>query len=133
ILQTLVIDSTNVRLMQLQANKIDEQQNDIQKQQDLIEKQQAIYNSQTTLLNITAAALLLVIILGIVALFAWRKNRIINRQLTSSNEEILLQRNQLIVMTAKATEATHAKLNIFTSISHELRIQLTLHLGQLVS
>ena len=131
ILQTLVIDSTNVRLMQLQANKIDEQQNDIEKQQALLEAQRTIYNSQTTLLNITAAALVLVLVLGVIVLFAWRNNRKINRQLSASNNEILLQRNQLIEMTAKAKEATDAKFNFFTNISHELRTPLTLILAPL--
>jgi len=131
ILQTLVIDSTNVRLMQLQANKIDEQQKDIEKQQALLEAQQAIYNSQTTLLNIAVTALVLVLILGIIVLIAWRNNRIINQQLSASNNEILLQRNQLIEMTAKAKEATEAKFNFFTNISHELRTPLTLILGPL--
>lgn len=131
ILQTLVIDSTNVRLMQLQANKIDEQQKDIERQQSLLEAQLAIYKSQTTLLNITFDAFILVLVLGIIALLAWRNNIKINRRLSASNNEILLQRNQLIEMTAKAKEATDANFNFFTNISHELRTPLTLILGPL--
>jgi signal transduction histidine kinase/DNA-binding response OmpR family regulator len=131
ILQTLVIDSTNVRPMQLQANKIDEQQKDIERQQALLETQQAVYNSQTTLLNITFDAFILVLVLGIIALLAWRNNIKINRRLSVSNNEILLQRNQLIDMTAKAKEATDTNFNFFTNISHELRTPLTLILGPL--
>lgn len=131
ILQTLVIDSTNVRPMQLQTNKIDEQQKDIERQQGLLETQQAIYKSQTTLLNITFDAFVLVLALGIIALLAWRNNIKINRRLSASNKEILLQRNQLIEMTAKAKEAADANFNFFTNISHELRTPLTLILGPL--
>ncbi len=131
ILQTLVIDSTNVRPMQLQANKIDEQQKDIERQQALLETQQVVYNSQTTLLNITFDAFILVLALGIIALLAWRNNIKINRRLSASNNEILLQRNQLIEMTAKAKEATDTNFNFFTNISHELRTPLTLILGPL--
>lgn len=131
ILQTLVIDSTNVRPLLLQADKINEQQKDIEKQQALLLRQQAIYRSQTILLNIAVAALVLVLVLGVIVLFAWRNNRRINRHLFASNQEILLQRNQLVEMTAKANEATDAKFNFFTNISHELRTPLTLILGPL--
>lgn len=125
-LQTLVIDSTNVRPMLLQSNKIDEQQKDIEKQQQLLEEQRLIYKGQTTFLYITSTALILALILGIIVLIAWRNNRRINRRLSASNAEILSQRNQLVEMTAKAKEATDAKFNFFTNISHELRTPLTL-------
>ncbi len=131
ILQTLVIDSTNVRLMQLQAHKIDEQQKDIEKQQVLLEEQRTIYRGQTTFLYITVAALIVALLLGIIVLIAWRNNRRINRRLSASNAEILSQRNQLVEMTAKAKEASDAKFNFFTNISHELRTPLTLILGPL--
>lgn len=131
ILQTLVIDSTNVRSLLLQAEKINTQQKDIEKQQSLLERQRAIYKSQTILLEVTISALILVLVLGIITLLSLRHNRRINKRLSASNEEILLQRNQVVEMTAKAREATEAKLNFFTNISHELRTPLTLILGPL--
>jgi signal transduction histidine kinase/DNA-binding response OmpR family regulator len=126
ILPTLVIDSTNVQLMQMQWDKISSQQKDIEKQQGLLEEQQKIYNSQRVILNITVITMVFAIIFGGLAFFSLNENRKINKSLEAKNEEILSQRNQLIEMSAKAEVATEAKLNFFTNISHEFRTPLTL-------
>lgn len=131
ILPTVVIDSTNVRIMKLQTDKINLQQKDIEKQQAVLQEQLRIYNNQRSLLYLTITALVLALILGSIAFFSFRNNRRINRRLAAKNEEILLQRNQLIEMTAQAKEATDAKFNFFTNISHEFRTPLTLILGPL--
>jgi signal transduction histidine kinase/DNA-binding response OmpR family regulator len=130
-LQTLVIDRTNVRLMKLQTDKINSQQKDIEKQQDILAEQQKIYNSQRSLLNILIAALLLLIIMGSIAVYALRNNRRKNKILAAQNNEISDQRNKLIEMTATAKEATEAKFNFFTNISHEFKTPLTLIIGPL--
>ena len=131
ILPTVVIDSTNVRIMKLQTDRLNAQTSDIEKQYNLLQEQQRIYHNQRNLLYIAIAGLLTALVLGSIVFFALRKNRIINRRLAGQNEEISLQRNQLIEMTAKAKEATDAKFNFFTNISHELRTPLTLILGPL--
>jgi len=131
ILPTVVIDSTNVRIMKLQADKIDNQQADIEKQSNLLKEQQRIYHNQRNLLYVAIIGLILALTLGGIAFYSLRSNRKINERLASQNEEILLQRNQLIEMTEKAREATNAKFNFFTNISHEFRTPLTLMLGPL--
>ncbi|MGF7230487.1 substrate-binding domain-containing protein, partial [Arachidicoccus sp.] len=130
-LQTFVIDSSNVRSLRLQAEKIHSQQNDIEKQQSLLEKQQHIYRSQSILLNIFIIALILVIILGCITYFILRKNRKINIKLAAKNNEIMIQRNKLLEMAEKTQELTEAKFLFFTNISHEFRTPLTLILGPL--
>ena len=132
-LQTLVIDSTNVRLMKLQTDKINSQQKDIEKQAEILNQQVKIYNSQKTMLNATVAALVLIFLLGSITFYSWRNNRKTNRRLAAQNEEILLQKNQLLEMSAVAKEANEAKLNFFTNISHEFRTPLSLILGPLES
>jgi signal transduction histidine kinase/AraC-like DNA-binding protein/AmiR/NasT family two-component response regulator/cellobiose-specific phosphotransferase system component IIB len=131
ILPTVVIDSTNVRIMKLQTDKIDAQQQDIEKQEALLQEQQRIYHNQRNLLFSTIIGLVLAITLGSIAFFSLRNNRKINRSLAAKNEEVLQQRNQLMEMTAMAKEATEAKFNFFTNISHELRTPLTLILAPL--
>ncbi|HEY4110839.1 hybrid sensor histidine kinase/response regulator transcription factor [Puia sp.] len=131
IMPTVVIDSTNVRVMKQQTDRINDQTHDIEKQYALLQEQRRIYHNQRNLLYIAITALGLTLILGGIAFFALRNNRRINRRLAGQNEKILTQRNQLIEMTARAKEATDAKFNFFTNISHEFRTPLTLILGPL--
>jgi signal transduction histidine kinase/DNA-binding response OmpR family regulator len=126
ILQSLVIDSTNVQLMQMQWSKINGQQKDIEKQQALLAEQEQVYNSQQEVLNIIVITLVLAIVFGGLAFYFLMENRKINKSLEAKNNEILEQRNQLIEISAKAEVATEAKLNFFTNISHEFRTPLTL-------
>ena len=131
ILQSLVIDSNDVKLMQMQWNKIKSQQKDIEKQQSLLADQEAIYKSQQIVLDIIVITLVLAIIFGGLAFYWLMENRKINNSLETKNNEILSQRNQLIEMSAKAEAATEARLNFFTNVSHEFRTPLTLILAPL--
>ena len=131
ILPTVVIDSTNVRIMKLQTDRINDQQKDIEKQSDLLQEQQKIYHTQSNLLYLAITALVLALILGGIAFFSLKINKKINIRLAGQNEEIILKRNELLNMTNKAKEATDAKFNFFTNISHEFRTPLTLILGPL--
>jgi len=129
ILQSVVIDSTNVQLMKLQWSKINSQQKDIERQQSLLEEQRQVYNSQQIVLNIIVITLVLAIVFGGLAFYSLMENRKINKSLEAKNVEILTQRNQLIEMSVKAQAATEAKFNFFTNISHEFRTPLTLILS----
>lgn len=131
ILQSLVIDSTNVDLMKLQWNKFSSQQKDIERQGTLLEEQKVLFKNQQIVLNVTVVTLVLSVVFGGLALYALRENRKINKDLEANNMEILDQRNQLIAMSGKAEAATEAKLNFFTNMSHEFRTPLTLILSPL--
>ncbi|HKG04844.1 MAG TPA: ATP-binding protein, partial [Pedobacter sp.] len=131
ILQSLVIDSTNVELMKLQWARISGQQKDIERQQILLADQFRIYENQRLVLNFIVITLVLAVVFGGLAFHALLENRKINKSLEHKNQEILDQRNQLIEMSEKAEAATEAKLNFFTNISHEFRTPLTLILSPL--
>ena len=130
-LLTTVIDSTNVRIMQLQNDKMIAQQRDIDRRQQMIEQQAAITHNQSIIIYTVSISLALALILGLISFFSLQENKKINTQLALQNEEILNQRNQLIELSKKAHEASEAKITFFTNISHEFRTPLTLILAPL--
>ncbi|MEO5893615.1 MAG: substrate-binding domain-containing protein [Ferruginibacter sp.] len=130
-LMTSVIDSSNVRIMKLQNNKIIEQQKNIDRTQEEIEKKEIITNSQANIIYTISISLALALILGLILFYYLRENKKITARLALQNEQILSQRNQLIEFARQAKEATDAKINFFTNISHEFRTPLTLILGPL--
>lgn len=129
ILQTLVVDSTNVQMMKLQNEKIGSQQKDIEQQAGMINEQKRIYNNQRTFVYILVCSLGLAIFLGSLLFYSRRLNKKINNKLAHQNEEISRNSEKLIEMSAKAEAAHEAKLNFFTNISHEFRTPLTLITG----
>ncbi|NTD99215.1 substrate-binding domain-containing protein [Agrobacterium tumefaciens] len=131
ILQSLVIDSSLVQLMKLQWAKVSSQQRDIERQQTMLSDQLRIYDNQKLVLNFIVITLVLAVIFGGLAFFSLLENRKINKSLEQKNVQILDQRNKLIDASAKIEEATEAKLNFFTNISHEFRTPLTLILSPL--
>jgi signal transduction histidine kinase/DNA-binding response OmpR family regulator len=131
ILNTIVVDSTNVRVMKMQTDRIISQHADIERQQAKLDEQIRAYKDQKTFNNILITAFILVFVLGGIVFISWRKNRRITEKLKHQNIEISDQKNQLVEMSIKAEEAHHAKLNFFTNISHEFRTPLTLILAPL--
>ena len=131
LLQTTVLDSTNVRVMELQASKIGSQQQQIERQQSRLYEQVRIYNDQQTYLYILVGLLALAVGLGGLSLYSLNENRKKNRMLRRQNEEISDQKNRLEEMSARAQAANDARVNFFTNISHEFRTPLTLILGPL--
>ena len=130
-LQTVIIDSTNVRLMTLQADKINSQQADIERQQEKINDQVKIYRNQRATLFVIVIILVITLLLGGIAFYSLRENKKINRRLEQSNAEIMLHQQQLIEMSELAQAANDAKLKFFTNLSHEFRTPLTLILSPL--
>lgn len=131
ILQTTVLDSTNVHIMQLQASKVIDQQQSIERQNQMLQDQSRIFRNQQIILNILVLSLALVLISGGFAFYSLRQNRKINKKLQLQNLEILDQKDKLQEMSEKAQAANEAKVNFFTNISHEFRTPLTLILGPL--
>lgn len=130
-LMTTIIDSSNVRIMKLQTEKLLAQQKDIDRRQKRIEQQEIISRNQTTVIYVVSISLALALIFGAILFYYLKENRKINQKLALQNEEILHQKNQLEVMSAKAKAANEARVNFFTNISHEFRTPLTLILGPL--
>ena len=126
-----VIDSTNVRVMRLQDEKLAALQSDIERGQKKIKEQEIITNNQTDIIYAISVSLALALIFGFILFYYLRENKKITKRLALKNEEILKQSEQLIELGKKANEANEARIQFFTKLSHELRTPLTLILAPL--
>lgn len=126
ILKTSVIDAGNAALLNLQYEKIDDQQQDIDRQQELLSDQRKIYNDQKMTLNILVTSLVLAIVFGGIAIIALKSNWEKNKRLERNNDEIIKQQKQLIEMSNQIKTTADARSNFFTKISHEFKTPLTL-------
>ncbi|REA57161.1 histidine kinase [Dyadobacter luteus] len=128
-LQITTIDSTNVRIMKLQSEKVAAQQLDIERRQKKIEEQRAISENQNVIIWTVSITLALALIFGAISFYSLRENRKINKRLELQNHEISDQKNQIEQLAQSAEIENEAKLKFFTNISHEFRTPLTLILA----
>lgn len=130
-LESTIIDSTNVKILQQQSRKVIEQQLDIDKRQNRIEQQINISKNQTNIILAISITLAFTLILSSIFYYLFKENKKISKKLMAQKDEISEQRNKLVILVEQVKEATEAKFNFFTNISHELRTPLTLILGPL--
>lgn len=126
LLKTIMVDSSNIVMLQQQISKINSQQKNIVRQQQLIEKQTKTFNTQRNLIIFLLASLSLLVALAGLLLYLRKKIVAANKILQVQNDEITAQSNQIIEMADKARQANEEKLNFFTNISHEIKTPLTL-------
>ncbi len=125
-LNTVVIDSVNVDLMQNQFNKLVEQQNDIERQQLVIDEQVKAYQSQNTLVKLMIGLLVLLLALALWSIYSAIKINRSKRKLELINEKIKTQRNQIKKFANQLKVSNESKINFFTALSHEFKTPLTL-------
>lgn len=121
-----LIDSSNVRIMKLQNEKVIEQQTDIEKQSLRIGELTCTYTSQKNTLYLTLASLMVVMLLGSWALYLYRFKQAAYRTLERQNGEILDQKDKIETVSAQARLATEEKLRFYSYISHEFNTPLSL-------
>ena len=84
-LVTTIIDSSNVRIMKLQSQKMISQQKEIEQRQLLINKQLKITQNQSAVIFLILLALGITILLGGILFYYLRENKKINKRLEKQN------------------------------------------------
>lgn len=136
ILQTAAIDSTNARVLALQSEQLFGQQSKIEHQNQLINDQLLRFNTQRTILFLIGALFIIVFILSLIIIKAYRSKLKANSKLNKQNLAIEKQRRELaekheklIDLNNKFEEVTQAKMAFFSNISHEFKTPLSLILS----
>ncbi|NVO19945.1 MAG: substrate-binding domain-containing protein [Bacteroidetes bacterium] len=130
-LNTLVIDSTNVRALQYQSDEILDLHRRIVSSRQILDEQIKKFYSQRFWLLVAISSLFIVILLGFLLLRAYRNKAKANHKLELQKQEITSKNEELIRISKELEDATRAKLIFFTNISHEFRTPLTLIIGPL--
>jgi signal transduction histidine kinase/DNA-binding response OmpR family regulator/ABC-type xylose transport system substrate-binding protein len=131
ILNTLVIDSTNVKALKYQTDEIINLNERISLAKKNLDLQYEKYYSQQFWLISALVSLFLVILLAILLLRAFRNKLRDNSKLEQQKKEIIRQNSELMRISSELEDASRAKLVFFTNISHEFRTPLTLIIGPL--
>lgn len=126
LLSTALVNQGNARIMQMQTQHIETLDGKIELLDKQLDEFLLRYSSQRMFLLACLVILILVCVLLIFVVRAfWTKKRM-NAELSSQKQKLEEQRDQLIELSRKLEEATHAKLAFFTSVSHDFRTPLTL-------
>ena len=125
-LPTTLIDSSNVRIMKLQNDKINEQQTDIERQSQRIDDLTHTYSSQKNTLYLMLVVLIVAIALGAWALYLYREKQAAYQTLEHQNQEIREQKDKIETVSQQARLATEEKLRFYSYISHEFNTPLSL-------
>ncbi len=131
LLPTTLIDDRNVKITRLQYNNIENLQNDIARSKGMLDLLGGRFKKQQILLFITLFSLALVVVLIFLLFIAYKNKKIANQSLEEQKEAISIQNDELKRMSEQLTEATQARMQFYTNISHEFRTPLTLIVGPL--
>ena len=131
LLPTTLIDERNVKITRLQYNNIENLQNDIARSKGMLDMLGGRYKKQQLLLIVTLVSLVLVVVMIFLLFIAYKNKKIANKSLEEQKEAISIQNDELKRMSEQLQEATQARMQFYTNISHEFRTPLTLIVGPL--
>lgn len=119
VLNTAIVDRSNAQLMALQEHHIEEQQSKLNAINSRFSALMGSYSRQKSLLYTAVAVIAFALCLLILLL-------ILLKQRSTFTSQLQIQRDRLIQLSNQLEDATQAKLNFFTNVSHEFKTPLTL-------
>lgn len=126
LLSTALVNRQNARIMQMQTTHIGTLDEKIEKLNGQLDAFLMRYSAQRMFLY---ACIVILVLVGALLVFVvrafWTKNRL-NAELSEQKQQLEQQRDQLITLSRRLEDATHAKLAFFTNVSHDFRTPLTL-------
>jgi len=136
LLSTELVNSSNVRVFQVQMKQMAEKQRRAEELNSRIRGNMLRYERQQQVMYISFIfVLVLVILLVILAFFIRTRNKLVqqlndqNMQIRKQVDSLEEQKKQLIDLSEQLEETTQAKLAFFTNISHEFKTPLSLISG----
>ncbi len=128
-LPSVIVDSTNVDLLERQLSLINSQELDINKQQLKLREQIKLYNSQKDFLIATLIFLAIIILLLIITFRS--KQKLINqkRLLVKLIDQIDHQKKEIEQIAEDLKVANEATNNFFTGVSHDFKTPISLILS----
>ncbi len=130
-LQSLLIDSSNASTIKMQNGLLASMQDKIELQRGIVGKYRTQISNLRLLSFVISSFSVIVLILVILVIRAYRGKQKANLLLESQKLEIEKQNKKLQKITDQLEIATTQKLRFFTNISHEFRTPLTLLIGPL--
>ena len=137
-LSTAIVNSSNVAVMELQEVHIKEQEQKIELlNQKNISASRSVQIQRQALFT-SLIAFMIVVLFAVLLVFLLRRQHRLNAILVAQNEQISQQKRhqeeqseRLVELSKQIEEATQAKLQFFTNVSHDLRTPLSLISGPL--
>ena len=136
VLNTEVVNSSNVRVYQMQMNQLLDRQRRVEELNTRIRTNSSKYERQQIMAIISFSLAVILALLTIALAVSFRTRSKLVRQLNDQNARIKRQvdsleeqKKQLLDLSEQLEETTQAKLVFFTNISHEFKTPLSLISG----
>ena len=131
VLSTSLVNKSNAKILDMQDKHIEEQTAKVKLLNARFERLSSDYSRQRMMLLLATGVIIFVIFMALVLIRLNRKLKQQNSAIEEKKKEIELQRDKLLALSKQLEDATQAKLNFFTNVSHEFKTPLTLILDPL--
>ena len=136
VLNTEVVNSSNVRVYQMQINQVLDRQRRVEELNSRIRTNTSKYERQQILTLFSFSLVAILALLSIALSYSYRtRNKLVemlneqNTRIKKQIESLEDQKRQLLDLSRQLEETTQAKLVFFTNISHEFKTPLSLISG----